>query len=262
MRRAASSRTGTLTGLPYGIILLSGVFTLLVPVLKGPVLKATVSWGLRSGAFASSLALFGPALFLLGCVSPYLVKIAARRCRTSGGRSGVFYAISTVGSFVGTVLTGFVLIAYFGVNAIFYVHRTLLIALAAGYFLLFRKKVAVLAVLVLPLLFLHQEGPVSKVMANGTRVTKVFSKDTPMAISRSLIIPSRQTASGTDDRRPHPGRHGCERPPVRLRICLLPGVPALWHQSGGEELPRHRAGGRPGPGLVRSAGHQDRYRGY
>jgi len=59
-----------------------------------------------------------------------------------------------------------------------YVHRTLLIALAAGYFLLFRKKVAVLAALVLPLLFLHQEGPVSKVMANGTRVTKVFSKDT------------------------------------------------------------------------------------
>ncbi len=162
----------------YGIILCSGVLTLLVPVLKGPVLKATVSWGLRTGAFASSLALFGPALFLLGCVSPYLVRIAAREMRNIGRTVGVFYAISTVGSFVGTVLTGFVLIAYFGVNAIFTVTGTLLIALSAGYFLVFRKKVAVLAALVLPLLLFHQEGPVSKVMANGTRVTKVFSKDT------------------------------------------------------------------------------------
>lgn len=162
----------------YGIILLSGVLTLLVPVLKGPVLKATLSWGLRTGAFASSLALFGPALFLLGCVSPYVVKIAAREMRNIGRTVGVFYAISTVGSFVGTVVTGFVLIAYFGVNAIFTVTGTLLIALAAGYFLFFRKNAAVLAALILPLLLFHHEGPVSKVMANSTRVTKVFSKDT------------------------------------------------------------------------------------
>ncbi|MEK6745105.1 MAG: fused MFS/spermidine synthase [Nitrospirota bacterium] len=162
----------------YGIILCSGVFTLLVPVLKGPVLKATVSWGLRTGAFASSLALFGPALFLLGCVSPYLVRIAAREMRNIGRTVGVFYAISTVGSFVGTVLTGFVLIAYFGVNAIFTVVGTLLIALAAGYFLFFRRNGFILPALILPLFLYLPEGPVSKVMANGTRVSKVFSKDT------------------------------------------------------------------------------------
>lgn len=162
----------------YGIILLAGVFTLLVPVLKGPVLKATVSWGLRTGAFSSSLALFGPALFLLGCVSPYLVRIAAREMRNIGRTVGVFYAISTVGSFVGTVLTGFVLIAYFGVNAIFTVIGTLLIALAAGYFLFFRGNGFILPALILPLLLYLPEGPVSKVMANGTRVTKVYSKDT------------------------------------------------------------------------------------
>ena len=35
----------------------------------------------------SSLVLFGPSLFLLGCVSPYVVKIAAREmgaCQWSG----------------------------------------------------------------------------------------------------------------------------------------------------------------------------------
>lgn len=162
----------------YGIILLSGVLTLLVPVLKGPVLKATVSWGLRTGAFASSLALFGPALFLLGCVSPYLVRIAADEMRNIGRTVGVLYAISTVGSFLGTVLTGYLLIAYFSVNAIFAVVGGLLIALAAGYFLFFRRAGYALACLALPLFLYQQEGPVSKVLPNGTTVTKLYSKDT------------------------------------------------------------------------------------
>jgi spermidine synthase len=162
----------------YGIILLAGVLTLLIPVLKAPVLKATVSWGLRTGAFASSLALFGPALFLLGCVSPYLVRIAAREMQNIGRTVGLFYAISTVGSFIGTVLTGFVLIAYFSVNVIFTVIGTLLVAIAAGYFLFFRRQGLVLVALALPLLLYQPEQPVSKVMANGTRVTKVFNRDT------------------------------------------------------------------------------------
>jgi spermidine synthase len=162
----------------YGIILLSGALILLVPVLKGPVLKATVSWGLRTGAFTSSLALFGPPLFLLGCVSPYLVRIAADEMRNIGRTVGVLYAISTVGSFLGTVLTGFLLIAYFSVNAIFAVVGGLLIMLAAGYFLIFRRSGYALVCLVLPLLLYQQEGPVSKVLANGTTVTKLYSKDT------------------------------------------------------------------------------------
>jgi spermidine synthase len=142
------------------------------------VLKATVSWGLRTGAFTSSLALFGPPLFLLGCVSPYLVRIAADEVRNIGRTVGVLYAISTVGSFLGTVLTGFLLIAYFSVNAIFAVVGGLLIALAAGYFLFFRRSGYALVCLVLPLFLYQQEALVSKVLANGATVTKLYSKDT------------------------------------------------------------------------------------
>ncbi len=165
----------------YGIILAAGVLVLLVPILKGPVLKSTVSWGLRMGAFSSSLALFGPALFLLGCVSPYLVRIAAKEMRNIGRTVGLFYALSTIGSFAGTVLTGFFLIAYFGVNAIFTSIGMLLIVLAAGYFLLFRRSAAssaVLLFLALPLILHQSGGLVSKVVPGGTQVTTIFSKDT------------------------------------------------------------------------------------
>lgn len=162
----------------YGGIFFAGVLTMLIPFLKPLVLTATVSLGLRIGSFASSVALFGIPLFLLGCVSPYLVKIAAKEMMNIGRTVGVFYAISTVGSVLGTVLTGFFLIAYLGVNSIFMVTGALLIVLASGYFLIFRHSGYALMVLVLPLLLHHHDTLLSKVMADGSTMTKVFSLDT------------------------------------------------------------------------------------
>ncbi|HSD60489.1 MAG TPA: fused MFS/spermidine synthase, partial [Burkholderiales bacterium] len=118
----------------YGIILLAGFAVLLVPLAKAPVLKACLPLGLRAGALTSAAALFGPSLFLLGCVSPYVVKIAARELQSLGRTVGGLYALSTVGSFVGTVATGFFLIAFLGVNHIFLLTGAALVALGAGYF--------------------------------------------------------------------------------------------------------------------------------
>ena len=162
----------------YGMILAAGLLALLVPVLKGPVLRETMSWGLRSGAFASSLALFGPSLFLLGCVSPYLVKLAAREMRNIGRTVGLFYALSTVGSVLGTVLTGFLFIAYLRVSVIFLVIGTLLMLLAAGYFLFFRRAAYVLSVLLIPVAFSSGEPLDSKILQNGMQMTELYDRDT------------------------------------------------------------------------------------
>ncbi|MDA8431726.1 MAG: fused MFS/spermidine synthase [Nitrospiraceae bacterium] len=161
----------------YGIIFAAGLLTLLVPQAKHYVLKSCMSLGLRSGALASSALLFGPALFLLGCVSPYVIKIAAREMKNIGRTVGIFYALSTAGSFIGTVLTGFVLIAYFRVGMIFEFIGFTLLLLSALYFVFFRRKWYVLPVLLLPLLLPIGGGRVQKTMADGTTVTRVFSED-------------------------------------------------------------------------------------
>ncbi len=162
----------------YSLILAAGLLALLIPLLKAMVLKAALGWGLRVGALASSLVLFGPSLFLLGCVSPYLVKIAAREVRNIGRTVGLFYALSTMGSFLGTVLAGFVLIAYFRVSLIFTVIGTVLIVLSAGYFLLFRRKAVTVAAIVLPLLLWPSQGVREKTREDGTLVTRVADRDT------------------------------------------------------------------------------------
>jgi spermidine synthase len=161
----------------YGIILLSGLLVLLIPPLKGTVIKACQPLGLRLGTFVSASLLFGPSLFFLGCVSPYVVKVAAREMRNIGRTVGVFYAVSTIGSVMGTVLTGFVLIAYFGVNRIFIFVGVMLIALSAGYFLAFRRKWLFLIFLIIPFLTPHKEELTTKTLPNGTWVSERFSKD-------------------------------------------------------------------------------------
>jgi spermidine synthase len=163
----------------YWIILAAGVAALAIPYLRLPVLLACQSLGLRGGAFASALFLFGPALFLLGCVSPCIVKIAAKEMRNIGRTVGLLYAVSTFGSFLGTVCTGFLLIAWFGVSRIFTVVGLLLIALAAAYFLLFRKRPLFLLLLLIAIpLCLPGRDPVrAKKLADGTRVTRVHGEE-------------------------------------------------------------------------------------
>lgn len=161
----------------YGLILASGILVVLIPTLKGPIIQFGLPLGLRWGSLTSAFMLFGPALLLLGCVSPYVVKIAARELHNIGRTVGSFYAISTVGSVIGTLLTGFVLIAYLGVNQIFWLTGSLLIALSMFYFLLFRQLWVAAMVAIVPLLLLPHETTLSKIMPDGTLVERVANRD-------------------------------------------------------------------------------------
>jgi fucose permease len=65
----------------------------------------------------TSLLFFLPSL-LLGMVPPVVVKLALGDLGRTGNVVGRVYAWSTVGSLVGTFLTGFVLIAHVGTRAV------------------------------------------------------------------------------------------------------------------------------------------------
>ncbi len=163
----------------YGLILAAGVLVCLIPVLRKPVLLLCVPMGLRLGAFASSLLLFGPCLLLLGCVSPYLVRIAIRDMQAVGRTVGGLYAISTIGSVGGTLLTGFVLIVYVGVSKVFLLVGGLLVLMALIYFVVLRRRYFVFALLLVPLgLGLFQGGgTITATLRNGTTATVVTSVD-------------------------------------------------------------------------------------
>ena len=173
-----SDRRGTPEAL-YAIIFIAGLLVLGIPFAKASILKLCVPMGLRLGTFVSSSLLFGPPLFLLGCVSPYLIKIAAKEMDNLGRTVGGFYALSTIGSVAGTSLTGFVLIAYLGVDQIFQLVGVLLIGISVGYFVIFRRFYAALTVLVLVFFVVPSKSETSlvKIMEDGTQASLVASHD-------------------------------------------------------------------------------------
>lgn len=150
------SGRGRSADLLYGLIAGAGAGALAVPLIKQTVLVAAVGLGLRTGALASAMVLFGPSLFCLGCVSPLLVRIAAREIRTVGRTAGRLYALSTLGSVAGTVLTGFLLIAWLGVDRIFLLTGGSLLLLGCSW-LFFRHRWAALPLLLFPLAWVAVE---------------------------------------------------------------------------------------------------------
>ncbi|MEI7994837.1 MAG: fused MFS/spermidine synthase [Methylococcaceae bacterium] len=101
------------TGLSL-IIALAALFTLIIPWLTRYVLLATDPLGLRAGAFVSALVLFSPSLTMLGMVGPFAIKLSTSRLDGVGSSAGSIYAVSTVGSVVGTLVLGFFLFPLIG----------------------------------------------------------------------------------------------------------------------------------------------------
>lgn len=101
------------------IIAASGFLTLVIPWLTGPILLATDPLGLRLGSFISTLILFSPSLIMLGMVGPFAVKLSTSALSNVGASTGSIYAVSTVGSVIGTLFLGFYLFPLVGSREIF-----------------------------------------------------------------------------------------------------------------------------------------------
>jgi len=126
------------------IIALSGFLTLLVPWMTKPVLLMTDPLGLRLGAFISTLILFTPSLFMLGMVGPFAVKLATSSLEGIGTSTGSIYAVSTIGSVIGTLFLGFYLFPQVGSREIFIGlgFGLLVLSLGAAYYERQRIKLA------------------------------------------------------------------------------------------------------------------------
>ena len=92
------------------IVTWSAFLCALIPVVSRPVvtLAAQAVFGadaaLALGSFISILILFSIPVTLLGTISPFVIRLAVSRVEESGKVAGQVYAISTLGSLVGTFL--------------------------------------------------------------------------------------------------------------------------------------------------------------
>lgn len=104
------------------IVLGSGLLTLCIPLfapgflslLAAQLITQDIGLFLMGGSVLASLLLFGLPVFLLGCVSPYLLALLTKKLGHVGSTSGQLLAISTLGALLGTFLPTLVLIPSIG----------------------------------------------------------------------------------------------------------------------------------------------------
>ncbi|MHC4340035.1 MAG: fused MFS/spermidine synthase [Planctomycetota bacterium] len=101
------------------LVVLAAAATFLVEGLAGPITESFAGMGLEAGALTSALALFGPGLFLLGTLTPFACRIHPAHAERTGRTVGRLYAVSTLGSVLGALLSGFVLLPWMPVSRIF-----------------------------------------------------------------------------------------------------------------------------------------------
>jgi hypothetical protein len=119
--RFASRRTLAL------IFVAGGVASLTILVVTQAVAGATFGVSFLPRIVLSIAVIFFLPSFVLGMVSPMVVKLALANLERSGHVVGTIYASSTVGSIVGTFVTGFWLISWIGTRKIVWLVATTLL---------------------------------------------------------------------------------------------------------------------------------------
>lgn len=117
----------------HGGILVAGVLVVAIPWAARFVLPATEPLDPRVGVLVASTLLFFPALAVLGGVTPFAIRLARPPAGEVGTMSGLIFAVSTIGSLLGALAAGFLLIPNLGVRSILSLTgATLMLTAAAG----------------------------------------------------------------------------------------------------------------------------------
>lgn len=124
----------------YLCILLAGVYLCFTVPFTAKVAFACLQFPLAVGSLLASLFLFFVPLTLLATVGPFVIRVLTSVVAGVGGTVGRLSAISTLGSVLGTVLIGYVLIPFLPNSVTMFVTAGLLMALAAVYFLVWREE--------------------------------------------------------------------------------------------------------------------------
>ena len=153
----------------YRLLAWSAFLSGLMPIAARPVLLLAaraveqLDTAVMVGSFLSILILFSVPITLLGCVSPFAIRLSITSPDQAGRISGRIYAISTLGSILGTFLPVLVLIPSIGTSFTFLAFSLVLLIIAFWGLFQVRRLYALrliwMPILLLLLSWLTLKGP-------------------------------------------------------------------------------------------------------
>lgn len=120
-------------GVFYTLALIAALLIALVPPLSQPVLTwslnifATNPLNIFYGSLVSVIILLALPTILLGCISPFAIRLQVQQVGKAGSTAGQLYAISTAGSILGTFIPVLVLLPDIGTALTFLASAAILL---------------------------------------------------------------------------------------------------------------------------------------
>src|SRR3989304_10276063 len=117
----------------YKILAWGSFFIGFVPYIAKPILRFAadafdgLQIGILVGSFITVLVLFSIPVTLLGMISPFAIRMSINDPKNAGNVSGKIYAVSTLGSFLGTFLPVLFFIPLIGTTNTFLVFSLFLL---------------------------------------------------------------------------------------------------------------------------------------
>ena len=167
-----ADRDPTLRGL-LRVVLVGAALLAAVPFVSDPFLGAAVdaldsiSAGAAAGSLFAVLALVAVPVLVLGMVAPYAIRLAVERVEDSGKTAGRLYAISTIGSLLGTFTSALLFIPLLGTRRTFLAYALMLAIVAV---LGLRQRALLPVPAVLALLIALPVGTVKATTEAGDRI--------------------------------------------------------------------------------------------
>ncbi|HEX7861365.1 MAG TPA: fused MFS/spermidine synthase [Verrucomicrobiae bacterium] len=124
----------------YFCIAFAAVYLGFTILIVEKVAYSFLQMNLAMGALFSSAVLFFVPLTLLAAVGPFLIRVLAISFTTIGTQVGRLSAISTLGSVLGTVLIGYVLLPFLPNSVTMYATAGVLLLLALTYFAIWSRR--------------------------------------------------------------------------------------------------------------------------
>jgi spermidine synthase len=121
----------------YRIVAIAGFTIGILPYLTRPFLELAIpalqqfDAGLGFVSFIGALVLFSVPVTLLGCVSPFAIRLSTRDVSSAGSTAGKLYALSTIGSILGVFVTVFALFQLLGTRGTFLAFSLALLIVAS-----------------------------------------------------------------------------------------------------------------------------------
>jgi len=124
----------------YACVLFAALYLCVTILIVRPVAYWCLEFRLALGSLLASAFLFFVPLALLAMVGPFFVRVLAASVNGVGGVVGRLTAVSTLGSFVGTMLIGYVLIPFLPNSKTMFLTAGLLFCVVAAYFFVWEIK--------------------------------------------------------------------------------------------------------------------------